>query len=176
MSRISYNERLIKTGLLPLSYWHEYLDIVYLYKMLVSSQDRNIQIKTTCRVTRENSGTAQITLHIPPANTLTFQNSFYCRSSGTFNCLPSVLRQSNLSINQFKCNLFNHYQKMSEEIYDIAVPQTFKTICVKCHSCRPLLNRVVNNHHLYENFIKWIFSLYIQLQISLISGNLQLAT
>jgi hypothetical protein len=119
-------------------------------------------------VTRENSGTAQITLHIPPANTLTFQNSFYC--------LPSVLRQSNLSINQFKCNLFNHYQKMSEEIYVIAVPQTFKTICLKCHSCRPLLNRVVNNHHLYENFIKWIFSLYIQLQISLISGNLQLAT
>ena len=100
MSRISYNERVIKTGLLPLSYWHEYLDIVYLYKMLVSSQDRNIQIKTTCRVTRENSGTAQITLHIPPANTLTFQNSFYCRCSRTFNCLPSVLRQSNLSINQ----------------------------------------------------------------------------
>jgi hypothetical protein len=111
MSGISYKERLIKTGLLPLSYWHEYLDIVYLYKMLVSSQDRNIQIKTTCRVTRENSGTAQITLHIPRANTLTFQNSFYCRSSRTFNCLPSVLRQSNLSINQFKCNLFNHIRK-----------------------------------------------------------------
>jgi hypothetical protein len=50
MSGISYKERLIKTGLLPLSYWNEYLDIVYLYKMLVSSQDRNIQIKTTCRV------------------------------------------------------------------------------------------------------------------------------
>ena len=30
-----------------------------------------------------------------------------------YNCLPySVLRQSNLSINQFKCNLFKHYQKM----------------------------------------------------------------
>jgi hypothetical protein len=84
-------------------------------------------------MTSENSGTAQITSHIPCANTLTFQNSFYCRSSRTFNCLPSVLHQSNLPINQF-----NHYQKMSEEIYDIGVPQTFKTICVKCHSCRPL--------------------------------------
>ena len=145
MSGISYKERLIKTGLLPLSYWHEYLDIVYLYKMLVSSQDRNIQIKTTCRVTRENSGTAQITLHIPRANTLTFQNSFYCRSSRTFNGLPSVLRQSNLSIDQFKCNLFNHYQKMTEEIYDIGVPQTFKTICVKCHSCRPLFSLSVKS-------------------------------
>ena len=138
MSGISYKERLIKTGLLALSYWHQYLDIVYLYKMLVSSQDRNIQIKTTCRVTRENSGTAQIALHIPRANTLTFQNSFYCRPSRTFNCLPSVIRQSKLSIHQFKCNLFNHYQKMSEEIYDLDVRQTFKTICVKCHSCRPL--------------------------------------
>jgi hypothetical protein len=83
---------------------------------------------------------------------VTFQNSFYCRPSRTFNCLPSDLRQSNLSINQFKCNLFKHYQKMSEEIYDIGVPQYFKTICIKCHSCRPLsivslLNRVVNNYH-----------------------------
>jgi hypothetical protein len=33
-----------------------------------------------------------------------------------------------------------------------------------------------NNNNNNENFIKWIFSLYIQLQISLISGNLQLAT
>jgi hypothetical protein len=33
-----------------------------------------------------------------------------------------------------------------------------------------------NNDNNNENFIKWIFSLYIQLQISLISGNLQLAT
>ena len=38
------------------------------------------------------------------------------------------------------------------------------------------LNNNNNNNNNNENFIKWIFSLYIQLQISLISGNLQLAT
>jgi hypothetical protein len=42
---------------------------------------------------------------------------------------------------------------MSEEIYDIDVPQTFKTICVNViHVVRclvSLLNRVFNNYHLY---------------------------
>ncbi len=29
---------------------------------------------------------------------------------------------------------------MTQEIYNIDVPQTFKTICVKCHSYRLLSN------------------------------------
>ena len=28
--------------------------------------------------------------------------------------------------------------KMTELVCDFEVPQTFKTVCVKCHSCRPL--------------------------------------
>jgi hypothetical protein len=33
-SETSYQDRLLKTGLLPLSYWHEYLDLVYLFKAI----------------------------------------------------------------------------------------------------------------------------------------------
>ena len=138
LSGVSYKDRLVKNGLLPLTYWHEFLDMVYLYKALVLSNDHNIHVKTTDRLTRENDGTAKIILQVPRVNTLTFQNSYYCRSPTTFNCLPSHLRQSNLSISQFKCGLFKYYQKLVEEVYDIDVPQTFKTVCVKCNLCRPL--------------------------------------
>ncbi len=32
----------MKTSLLPLCYWHEYLDMVYLFKKIVSADDPNI--------------------------------------------------------------------------------------------------------------------------------------
>ncbi len=48
-SGISYKERLMKTGLLPLCYWHEYLNLVYLFKKIVSADDPNIQIKAIRR-------------------------------------------------------------------------------------------------------------------------------
>ena len=34
-SEVSYEQRLLKIGLLPLSYWHEFLDLVYVFKFLV---------------------------------------------------------------------------------------------------------------------------------------------
>ncbi len=133
-SGISYKERLMKTGLLPLCYWHEYLDMVYLFKKIVSADDPNIQIKTILRVTRHNSQVGEITIRF---NSLTFQ-SFYCRTPRVFNCLPSNLRQHTISIGEFKNNLFKYYCQMTQKIYSIDVPQTFKTICVKCHSSRLL--------------------------------------
>jgi hypothetical protein len=117
-----------------------------------TSNIRNIQIKTTCRLTRENSGTAQITFYIPSANTLTFQNSFYCRSSRTFNCLPSVLRQSNLSINQFKCNPLVTIRKCLKIFMALVCHKLSKQSVLNVIHVVPclvsLLNRVVNNHHL----------------------------
>ena len=140
---VTYKDRLLMTGLLPLTYWHEYLDLVYVYKSLLMSSDANITIKPASRVTRRNDFPEQITLNILRANTLTFQNSFYCRAPRIFNCLPPHLRKSNMSISQFKSHLLNHYRSVTELVYDVEVPQTFKTICVKCHSCRTLTNLLV---------------------------------
>ena len=85
----------------------------------------------------------QIILNIPRANTLTFQNSFYCGVPRIFNCLPPHLRKVNMSISQFKSNLLSHYRSLTELVYDVDVPQTFKTVCVKCHSCRTLSSLLV---------------------------------
>ena len=98
----------------------------------------SMQIKAIRRVTRHNSQVGEITIRIPRFNSLTFQSSFYCRTPRVFNRLPSNLRQHTISIGEFKNNLFKYYSQMTQEIYNIDVPQTFKTICVKCHSCRLL--------------------------------------
>ncbi len=132
-SSFTYKDRLLKTGMLPLSYWHEYLDLVYMFKELTNSQHPYISVKLTGRPTRSTSSNGLV-LSIPKVNTLTFQNSFYNRTPRIFNSLPSYLRDTNISISQFKTKLLEHYRYVTEHVYDVDIPQTFKTICVKCHS------------------------------------------
>ena len=135
-SETCYKDRLLKTGLLPLSYWHEYLDLMYFFKAILRN-DQNITTKLRNRVTRSeiNNG---ISIKIPRVNTLTYQNSYYNRTPRIFNSLPPNIRGSDVTIGQFKSYLLKYYHKMTELVYDFEVPQTFKTVCVKCHSCRPL--------------------------------------
>ena len=60
------------------------------------------------------------------------------RTPRIFNSLPPNIRGSDVTIGQFKSYLLKYYHKMTELVYDFEVPQTFKTVCLKCHSCRPL--------------------------------------
>ena len=87
-SEVSYKQRLSKTGLLPLCYWHEFLDLVYVFKCLVSLSDPFISIMNPTRPRRTDSSKGTL-LNTVRANTVTFQNSFYCRAPRTWNTLPS---------------------------------------------------------------------------------------
>ena len=51
-SEVSYKQRLLTTGLLPLSYWHEFLDLVYVFKCLVSLSDPFISVMNSTRPRR----------------------------------------------------------------------------------------------------------------------------
>ena len=133
---VSYKERLTKLRLLPLCYWHEYLDIVYLFKSM--SSDPNISILNTARTTRRTDPSRGTILNVPRSNTTLHQNNFYCRAPKVWNSLPPTLRNRNLSIDQFKKNLFSYYANLTKLYFDINLPQTFKTVCVKCHTCRPI--------------------------------------
>ena len=135
---ISYKNRLTLTGLIPLCYWHEYLDLVYTYKSIVDSSDTNFKIFQPIRVTRRSAPTKSILLDIPKAKTVTFQNSFYSRASRAFNTLPDFLRDNTKSIDVFKTNLRAYYLDLTLNVYDPAVPQTFKSVCIKCHQSRSL--------------------------------------
>ena len=135
---ISYKERLRLTELIPLWYWHEYLDLVYTYKSIVNNTDTKFKISKPIRVTRHTTSSKSVLLDIPKAKTVTFQNSFYSRASRTFNTLPEYLRVNTQSINVFKTKLRKHYVDLTLTVYDPAVPQTFKSVCIKCHMTRPI--------------------------------------
>ena len=54
-SEVRYKQRLLKTGVLPLCYWHELLDLVYVFKFLVSLSDPFISVMNSTRP-RSNPG------------------------------------------------------------------------------------------------------------------------
>ena len=54
-SEVRYKQRLLKTGLLPVCYWHELLYLVYVFKVLVSLSDSFISVMNSTRP-RRNPG------------------------------------------------------------------------------------------------------------------------
>ena len=72
------------------------------------------------------------------ANTVTFENSFYCTTPRIWNTLPAHLRNTDCLVAHFKKDLFNYYLYLTKAVYDVDNPQTFKSVCIKCHISRPL--------------------------------------
>ena len=86
---------------------------------------------TRPRCTVSSKGTLLNTIR---ANTVTFDNSFYCRASRIWNSLPAHLRNTDCSVAHFKKDLFNYYLYLTKSVYDVDTPQTFKSVCMKCHT------------------------------------------
>ena len=87
---ISYKERLKILDIIPLCYWHEYLDIVYIFKSLINDSDSNISVKVSTRETRSvRNGTF---LNAGKCRTVNYQNSYYIRAAKVWNTLPSHIR------------------------------------------------------------------------------------
>ena len=81
---VSYKQRLLKIGQLPLCYWHEFLDFVYVFKCLVSLSEPFISAMNSTRPRRTVSSKGKL-LNTIRANTVTFENSFYCRAPRIWN-------------------------------------------------------------------------------------------
>ena len=133
---ISYRDRLVKANLLPLSYWHEYEDLLFYLRCYSESfnipMDKFIAIKNT-RLTRHSS--SQDTL-ILKCRTKLFQASFFNRLPKIWNNLsPSV--RSAYSLAQFKSFLHKDYLTALTNTYDI---NTWKSVCTKCSTFRNVLN------------------------------------
>ena len=90
---------------------------------------------TTPRRTVSAKGTLLNTFR---ANTATFKNNFCCRAPRIWNTLPAHLRNTDCSVAHFKKDLFNYYLYLTKSVYDVDTPQTFKSVCIKCHTSRPL--------------------------------------
>ena len=71
---ISYKDRLQILNIIPLCYWHEYLDMVYVFKSLKNDSDSNISVKVSTRETRSASN--GILLNVGKCRTVNYQNSY----------------------------------------------------------------------------------------------------
>ena len=133
---VSYKQRLLKIGLLTLRYWHEFLDLFYVFECLVSLSDPFISVMNSTRPRRtvSSKGTLLNTIRV---NTITFENSFYCTAPRISNTLPAHLRNTDCSSAHFKKDIFNYYLYLTKSVYDIDTTQTFKSVCIKCHTIGP---------------------------------------
>ena len=55
-------------------------------------------------------------LNMIRANTVTFENSFYCRAPRIWNTLPAHLRNTDPSVAHFKKDLFNYYLYLTKSV------------------------------------------------------------
>ena len=137
----SYRERLISLDLLPLSYWHKYLDLVFFFKavngIIVVSEEVLPQPLNQSRITRSTSVNL-LTFRPPKCKTLTYQNSFFVRVTRVWNSLPTTLRSNNINLAKFKSLLLNYYSTAQQITFDPEDPRTWKTVCLKCNYSRPL--------------------------------------
>ena len=138
---MDYKERLITTDLLPLSYWHEVLDIIFLFKaingLIHIDSDVLPVMRDTGRTTRSNKDKA-VTLTQKKCKTATYQRSFFVRVCRTWNTLPANLRDKNVSLSSYKKSLIQYYHRALESVYDQDDPRTWKSICVRCNNARGL--------------------------------------
>ena len=133
-------DRLMNPNLLPISYWHEFLDMIFFFKVVTGtvrvSPSVIPQVLVT-RTTRSNSNRNVTHFISRKCNTVTFQRSFFNRSTRIWNTLANDIQLScNLQISQFKSIMYKYYVDALERNYDPENPRSWKTICPSCNVSR----------------------------------------
>ena len=128
--------------LLPISYWHEFLDLVFFFKIVHNITTMNSEVKPTqhipTRSTRNTSDPSPLYFHPKRCKTITFQRSFFSRTCRVWNNLPDEMRRMDTSLLRFRSLLKEHYLTASQTIFDSDDPRTWKSVCLKCYSARTL--------------------------------------
>ena len=138
---VAYKTRLQLTNLLPILYWHEYLDMVFFYKAvnnLVFIDSEALPVTRQFTRSTRTSRSSAITYIPNRSRTLTYQRSFFIRACRTWNVLPAELRTSHISLALFKTLLLQYYKK-ALNLYDADDIRTWRTICPRCNTVRSLL-------------------------------------
>ena len=142
----TYKDRLITTNLIPISYWHELLDLTLFFKAtngLITLHNDVLPLEVASkRLTRASSNTNIITYRPPKCRTLTFQRSFFIRTTRIWNSLPDKLRHRELTLNQFKNRLHEYYKLALLNNFNVDDPRTWKSICLKCNTSRSLARHI----------------------------------
>ncbi len=141
ISNVPYANRLHELDLLPITYWHEYLDLVLLYKIInnyTNIDDSARPIISRSRITRSETKNDLIKLKIPFARTVTFQTSYFIRACKAWNILNDNLRHRDIGLHAFKSGLKLYYTNALSSVYNCDDPRSWKSVCVKCKRARAL--------------------------------------
>ncbi|CAB4010510.1 Hypothetical predicted protein, partial [Paramuricea clavata] len=122
---ITYKDRLLKLDLLPMSYWHEYLDVLYLYKlasgMLSLKLHDFLKVKQPLRVTRRSNPSSGLMFDIPKSrrtiiqyNVSTFSQLFRDRYASVF--LEKPIKEYRLLVERIKSAIPCFNQLHDDEI------------------------------------------------------------
>jgi hypothetical protein len=139
---MEYRDRLLATSLLPLSYWYEYLDVVFFYKANhdIFNVDKKIlpfpqpHGQRQTRSFNPNSHKYKI----PTYKTSTYEKSYKIQATRIWNTLPNHITSKDRTFSEFKNLLFKYYILALENTYDVENPRTWKSACIKCNSARSL--------------------------------------
>ena len=106
---VTYKTRLQLTKLLPISFWHEFLDIVLFYKAVNNLVFKDSEVLPATGQSTRSTGSSSsnaITYISKRSRTVTYQRSFFIRACRTWNVLPAELRTSHISLASFKPSLY----------------------------------------------------------------------
>ena len=139
---INYNHRLSTLNLLPLCYWHEYLDILFLFKsqhnIINLSNDRMPHPQQSSQRTR-SANPKCLQFETPACKTSTYQKSYIIRATRVWNTLPKDLTINGMiTLKEFRKMLYNYYETALDKCYDVDDPRTWKSVCIKCNQARDL--------------------------------------
>ncbi len=137
----NYTSRLQTLNLLPICYWHEYLDMVHLFKVIHGLINSSFVLSPNV-TRRTRSSTNAYKYRVPYRKTQTYQRSFSIRAIRTWNTLSDVMNLSMDNLSSSKSVIRDHYFTALANTYDCDDPRSFKTICPKCNKARTLANSV----------------------------------
>ena len=142
---VTYKTCLQLRNLLPISYWHEFLDIVFFFKavhnLVFIDKEAPPATRRSMRSTKSSSSNA-IT-YIPKwSRIVTYQRSLFIRACHTWNVLPAELRTSHISLASFKHLPFQYYYWntiiIALDLYDIDDIRTWRTILPRSNKAKTL--------------------------------------
>ena len=133
-SRPSYKSRLVSLNLLPISYWLECRDLLFLYKGVNGLLNFPLSNFIRFSTGRTRSAASSLNLrHFLRFRTSLFRDSYFIRIVYLWNDLPLSIRQTP-SIKLFKTRLYEHYFKKMDCAFETDRIRTWKTICPNCRS------------------------------------------
>ena len=126
-------EQKLTLNLLPVSCRHEFLVMTFFFKVVTGTVRVSPSVLPQVLVTRTTSSNSNRNVtHFfsRKCNTVTFQGSFFNRTTRIWNTLANDLQLScNLQICQFKSIMYKYDVYALEHNYDPENPQPWKTIC-----------------------------------------------